>query len=345
MSQASVDNMKEWCIGMPLTGQRPLESEERENIVLEEKALRYKGLTAILISPLITVMVMLITITNHFQGKDVHETFFISSLLCMFLLLPASILLSRDSFRRSRRLKQDLDCGIVKQFSGHLHKDLIKRGSVSTLFTRQLSLNGDDEASIEVLSESFRVWKVQGSPAPSWREARTVSIAAQPEIARIAAQWLQPAQLPNGETINMGRRELSNEERAEIIRIAKKIWIRHLPMSAALSVWLVILVTLIGSDGLAHDRTQLMHLWFLAFLTFTMVYRLSMEYRRSRRLLSDERGGAVIIAEVYKDAPASSVSSSPERQEAKKVVVELLSVTRWLWTEDGRPAIWRRMPT
>ena len=257
----------------------------------------------------------------------------VGGILLGVVIGPFLLLGVRDIVQRRKALLSDLSAQSVKRFAG-----VFTPGTGGEAFRQRLPRpqfapdQTTGEWSIEVLAASGRVWRVQDQPVKMWMMVPIVQVAQTPEMASIAAQWLQPVARSEQGTLLSGRRDLSPGERDELRRFARRLWLRPLPAALGLSLWLGALLGLMLSQGrLPPTIDGRVHLAFLALLTVVSDALLASALRTARRMCQDAHAGQVIIVQVEQVAEGREPSD----------VVEVLPLAGRQWTAAGRPAAWR----
>jgi hypothetical protein len=174
---------------------------------------------------------------------------------------------------------------------------------------------------------------------------RPIRVAAVPEIARIASEWLETSEHPQLGAVGYGRRELAGPEKLEIRRravtalpirlliVGVTVWLmaNALPdlgstASAAPFVWLVVLGTVCVGACVSTVR---------AFPMALNMYR-------------DAREGSVTIIRLPLANLAASrgeggaVNGIEARDDRDHIsILEVLTHSRVVWTVDGKQAGWR----
>ncbi len=335
----------EWCAGIPLVERRPLEEEERQALRLEARSLLRRGLAALLAFPAAVLLLTLLLVALDSASSLIRASVFSAALLTLFCF-PVLALVARDSFRRGRGLNRDLREGCVKRFEGPPRMDETDE-TLSTLRKARVAPALDDPLwRLEVLPGSGRVWSVQGERPARWITARWTEVAGTPTFAAMAAEWLEPVAKDGDTTLLGGRRDLTQAEREEVRRHARRLWVRPLPYVVGLTVWLSLPVAVILRDGRLHSGHDWFSFCLLGAITLWTDVRFARAAWIARGLGADARDGWTIILRRQDPAP-SEVAEAVGLQEiaaaiaARPEVVEALPHSRWIWTEDNRPAAWR----
>jgi hypothetical protein len=179
--------------------------------------------------------------------------------------------------------------------------------------------------------------------------AQWAEVAEPPPVAAVAAQWLEPVAHSEEGTLLGGQRELSQAEREELRRFARRLWRHPLPWAVGFTLWLSMPVALLVFGGDPEGKVEGFQLAILAAVTLWIDFHWLRALWISRRLQQDAREGQVLIFRAHPGpAPVPSegeLSKSDDPLEEESglvpVTVEVLPRSQWCWTEDGRPAVWR----
>lgn len=329
----------EWCVGLPLIGQRPFEPEEQEYLQRLAQRLRWYGIMAVLSYPLLVCCFGVIEWIATSSIAQAKEAMMISGLLLLVVCLPMQLLAIRDAFGRRKALLGDLRCGFVKQFAGMMAPDV---GTEATLIklrqARIVPRTGTGHWSLELLPASRRMWRVQEQRVKPWIIANVVEVAQTPEMAGIAAQWLQPVTRNDDETLLGGRRALSQAERDELLRYARHAWTRPLPGAIGFTLWAGVRISSLLLHPLLNTGINWIFFTLFVFFTLLMDVALVMQVLLSRKLRQDAQAGHVIIVGVEKNAPSVSRVTPAD---TVPMIREVLPHSKREWTQEGRPAVWR----
>lgn len=345
------ENIKttEWCAGLPLVRQRPFEPEEQEYLQTLAHRLRWGGIMAVLAYPLVVALFGIAgwVVTASTEMFNVM----ISGILSLIVYGPMMALIIRDTIVRCRAVAGDLRCGYVQQFAGAMSPDTDGDKTIIKLREKRIvPKTGMEQWSLELLPASRRVWRVQEQRVKPWIVATVVEVAQTPEMAAIAAQWLQPITREGGETLLSGRRELSQGERDELQRYARRLWLRPLPTAVGLTLWASLRI--IGQNVNHHAYTSMDQAGgaLVVFLAFSadLVFIGTLQF--ALRLLKDAQQGQVVIVGVEnKPAPDFIMDvenntlpdSTPASGSNVSTVREILPQSRREWTRASQPSAWR----
>ena len=331
----------EWCAGLPLVSQRPMDEAELRGLRREALRLRRTGIgTAAFFPVSISVLALLYAVAPF--TRAFVEGAGILLLLSAPLTLPLCVLLARDCLLRSKGLRGDLKLGVIKKFEGPLATNQTADETLERLRRAKLApKTGAAWYGMEILPVSGRVWRVTGASVRGWVIAQTVEVAQTPEFAGIAAQWLQPYSRKEDATLLGGQRELSPAEQMELRRFARRLWLRPLPAAAGLTAWAALPVTAWILHRRLDSGFRFGQELFLVCIALLTDYHFVRSVLLSRRLARDAQRGRVMIlseqADLEKEKPPQPIPPTAE----KAKIVELLPVSRMIWTGDGRPAAWR----
>src|SRR5205814_7331358 len=125
--------------------------------------------------------------------------------------------------------------------------------------------------------------------------AGPVGTAAGPRGAAVAAGWLERVARSDGATVLAGARELSDAERDEIRRVARRLWRRPLPYAIGLTLWLAIPLTFLLLGHRFTADLERARFAFLAVITLAVDLRFFSSLRSARLLERDAGAGRVMI--------------------------------------------------
>lgn len=343
MSASPEKSTTEWCAGLPLVQQRPLTLEERDDLRREVVRRRGRGIGIVALFLVLGTLFAFAAARTSPTAEAAQSVLTVGLILLLMVGLPATILLARDAFRQSKALSRDLKAGTVKRFAGPL-PDVSHDRTLQQLRQRGLlSAGPGEDGALEVLSASGRIWRVHDRPVAGWLVTQTVEVAETPPFAHIAAQWLQPVRKEDGATLFAGARDLSAAECEELCRYARRLWLRLLPLALGLTLWLCMPITVLIVRGNLYSRLDWIRFVFLAAVTISCDVSFAASLLASRRLRRDERAGRVLIVRLEGDTPLETEANAEPPVEAG--TIELLPVSRWVWTENGSPATWRKLRT
>ncbi len=322
--------MTTWCAGLPLTDERRLGREEREQ--LRRTAWKFFGQGLGLCFGLMVVGVLLIVLTWKIGGAWSGTLFVIAILVAALLLFLPACLFARESRpQRGLRLLRDLHRGYVVVFEGTLtESDLLQSADATDVAQSRLlalgllDLECSELQSVEVLPVSRSVWRVGGERVIPWVQTRWRQVADPQESA---SSWLHASATGAiGDAATC--RRLSVREHTELKREARQHWLPSavtatLLTACGLPLLVLALVHFVtaGKWTVSAFPWQGLHLVWLAIASDLFFVT---RWRQARELYQDLRGGEVVSST---DIPSS----------------EILPYSGRLWTQRGRPASWRRI--
>ncbi|HEV2473372.1 MAG TPA: hypothetical protein VGS41_11940 [Chthonomonadales bacterium] len=325
-----------WCMGVPLVARRTLNDEEKRGIRADARALRLAAWWIFCTFPVLLFAFVIAFI----QTDDLLARTWLDSamFLLVVVILPLDLAACYSKGAAARDLRRDAERGYVEQFAGTLpaggfvlpSASARRRALIRAGFSPRA---GGSNLSLEILPVSRIVWSVDQIRSPGRVRAFTGIAARLPAQAAIAAQWLQPAVRREDYTIYTGRRQTSEEERAEMRSFARGWWKRiGRGLFALLFMGNVLLIKRPASEQGPNPFTGSM-----VFISAIVVYRMVLRIRFALSLSRIARIGEVTIYQrvVHPDTPAPSTPALPNP------VVEMLPGTKTIWTLDGRPAGWR----
>jgi hypothetical protein len=313
----------EWCDGLPLRSTRPITPKERRQLQRERILGLVIGWPVLLSFPVVLfVALAALALAEPSSGGSIPPAFAVL-MLAVLVLLGWLAMVGLDARRGAARVKLDLKVGSVKDFSlpeSSIQSECYETATATTHF--------------EILAGSGRIWSKNGQRVGG-TDIRTVTlVAGVPAFAGIASQWLEPAGNVAGSPLDVGSRELSTAERAELRAHAAATWRRPLLWTVPLSLWywpLQIFIVLSGR-GLEGFWSKLHFAW-LAWITIGADVAYVYAVRRAIALNRDAREGRVMIGRIR--------DVYPEGDRVSDFEFELLPVSRIYWTEQQRPADWR----
>ncbi|MEZ5990329.1 MAG: hypothetical protein R3F30_14655 [Planctomycetota bacterium] len=327
------DRMEHWFLGLRRIERRRFVDDERR--VLNE---RLRDLRRELRLVLVVLVVTLVALSVlGVVAEDQQDLGFLVELclVLVMLTLPLGLLRLRDSLREIRSLRLDLERGYVERFGGLLDPGRFLTGLAKRAHERLRSEEGfdaDGEHSVEVLPTSGRVLSADGRPLSAETVASVGRAAAPP-----ADPFVQP--LPDGfrvvlkdPSLRVARRRLEEEEVHEL-----EHWVHRYKQPGwtgiGAALLLCLLVVLARDGALDWSRFELPILAAIAI--FGMV-----EYGRrwldGSRLAEDHAQGWVLTIH----DPAGE-DEGMARLPLSRPRLEVLPMSRGVWTEGGRPAPWR----
>ena len=326
------EELTEWCMGLPLTQRRELDEAERQKLQRQVNFLHGCGIGLLLLYPALAAFVCIVAWATSMSVEETKAALVVGGILVSVVILPVLLLSVRDILHRRRALLSDLSAQSVKRFAG-----VFTPGAGGEDFAKKLRRacfapdKTTGEWSIEVLAASGRVWRVQDQPVKAWMNAPIMELARTPEMASIAAQWLQPVPLPTPDKVMGGQREMSPAEREELRRYARRLWLRPLPVAIGLTLWAGIPLSLQLFSHHAANRKSSVPFSILVGLAALTDAQFVTALRLSRRMQRDGQIGRVAIVRVEHSDPARPAGP----------VIEILPLARREWTRAGQPASWR----
>ena len=221
-----------WCAGLPLVGERRLERLEQEQLRQAAWRLLWQGIGAFFGVAVLGIGLIAgaAELDKYWNGSLVVITVVFIALL---LSLPATLFAREGWTQRGILTFRDLHRGYVRVFEGELtDADLLKTEEAtdatqsSLIALGLLTLGSPEPQTIEVLTLSRRVWRVNGEATVPWMEAIWKEVTNAPEAA---SPWLHTNNaLTSGPQTSDGaehRRRLSDRERAELKRDTRRHWL------------------------------------------------------------------------------------------------------------------------
>lgn len=321
--------LQETCLGLPRAGERVLTDDERAQLQAEATRAKRQGCTGGCAIPFsLFCGIACITLFYDFSRNSPAQLAITLAGVLLMLGVPALIvLLTNDAQRKGKCARADLQDGRIALYHGQ------PPGFVDEMEIDGVSVAPDSPVTLEVLSASRRLWRVNGKRATRQLHFPAEHTAPQPSQAVLAAKWAQTAVVMEEGVLdasNAGRRELSSGERDEINVRARALWRRP----ALLAGGLMSFIGLSLGGALWTGATIRIEpgAWLLFALTLYSLWALWQTARAALLLLRDAREGNVIV-----------VRLPTEMEITAEVVVEVLPHSGWTWTANGQPASWRAL--
>jgi len=249
-------------------------------------------------------------------------------------VIPLALMLTRDWLTRARALRQDAESGWLRQFTGQLAVGSADETRERLLRRRLLIPDPQRHQWFEVLPASQLVWTANGHRIPTWVRAIPNVLAAVPEFAATAAQWVTPVDQPGSEGIHLNFRDLTPTECGEVRRHSQKLLLRPLGGALLFTLWAAF-PWFAGS--LRGVPTAMFVFGGIAAWSWWNVIRVLGVVNRLKR---DSEVGRVVIVRRSLD-PEGQSGSSAELAPPD----EFLPESGIPWTVNEQPAPWRRSTT
>lgn len=303
----------EWYAGVPFQGTRELTLEERYELQSQQRRLFWTGCLALLLAPFALVgLLLVLTFAEFLPLATWIQVLFMFALL---ILTVGLLLTGRAKYAYSRKLKADLRAGYLKKYT-----------------TLQ---ENNEPYELEVLPPSNRLWRVNEEMVYDWISHTPVWVAEVPEIAHVAAEWVSPAENAPQDEPHFNWRALSEAEKLEISRLANKLVLKLLPITLFFTAWLLLLAfTAFRSGGVPADIISFL---VLIVITLAINWQFIIRCLQASRLRRDRDAGQVVILRWLRQEEDAEAN----RESTLTPPVEVLPRTRFVWTEDGKPAAWR----
>lgn len=334
---------RETCLGLSLVEERSISEEERA--ALQREARQTLGRSCAWgCSARFVFFIFLCIIASVFPNNN-DASAVASTLSVIFMVLGLAavatfFLLVKDKYKLRKIAKRDLRNGNIKRyqsFAPGIDKDNLPETNVPPEPTGKIAgvdVSAYEPIILEVFRESRRLWQVNGTRVKKLVFLPEEHTAFQPEQAKIAAKWVEPAPVIAKNVIDISqsvRRELSEEESSEIYKHIRKTIV--LPSVVAIGLTLFS----VGPVVLYRMYDMPIHLEFGAYFLFAMTILADISFvylaRSSCCLRKDAKKRDVIIIR-YPDW-------INEEEEIKGAVIEWLPHSKLNWTINGEPAQWR----
>jgi hypothetical protein len=290
-----------WCQGRRSLGYRALRHEEQELLRARRRGLGWRVVGPV--AGYVACAYLLSRLQPYLPQADLGAfRLEMSPWLGFVLGLPIAIVLAVDRFREARDLSRDLREARVERFAP----------VDPTTFTAS-------PAVLELCVPSGRVYT--GPPDQLGRVAKIREIAPAPFVHARVEQW--DHDLPPG--IRLERRELSEEEREELRRAAKRLGQVRVS-SVLLLLWLAVCLFGWLEPARAFSDQELIALGVTLLVALFLVGRALRDRAVARRMRADAAAGFALVF------------SAPDSTEPEE---EALPHSRLFWSAAGLPAEWR----
>ena len=318
------DETTAWCAGLPFAGEAELSAAEGDLLRAWHAAAQKSAFKLLLLVtvPILAFVVFLVWVMP------------LAAILSLFLVCvsPIFFIKAYQRWSAARRYARDLAAGRIWRFQGSVsqheagvvdehHRKLVARGLMSNepgSFQR-----------MAVLPVSREVLFANGVPAPAGLRAEVAEVAPAPASSfRVALpEWVPTNKMA---PVDVKRRRLNGNERAELQakigqlrRLSSGFWILTVLTGLVFWAW-----RHSGYPVPPQPITQLIP----AGLWIYTAYEVAKNQLRAFRLSKDFALGWVVTV-VPQDEPESGAEPDISR--------EFLLTSRFAWTVDGVPAVWR----
>ena len=313
-----------WSDGLRMTGERDLSPAERAD--LRRTALRFRALGCVggLTVPLLFIG-FLVGLSLFSDPSATPGPAFVLASVAGLALLAVICLGAVERLRWGLALARDVSEGRVERFETQAES----HGAA-----------GSEPGCLEVLPNSGMLYQVDGVRSRGWSRVKRTEVADPPPYARIAAEWLDPAETDDGTAIHLGHRELSEAELGEIRRRQRHVLLKPGILALLLSLWTFPVLWIMAREGRLPEGRHLASFILLVVLTATALVQLARSLKLAGDLAGDLRAGRAVIAR--SPVPAEDVDDSdPDAADELPAAEEYLPVSGLLWTRGGEPAPWR----
>ncbi len=259
-------------------------------------------------------------------------------IMLMMIVLPVCILLSRDWVRRSRGFRRSAASGSISRYEGEVPAEALIDPTFAELKKIEI-LHSLKQCTIEVLSGSRMVWKINAERVAAWVIAPEIEVASVPAFAAVAANWLEPVETDS--IVLAGHRDLSTGEKDELRGHARRAWLKNLPFALGLTVWASLPVSGMILTGLHGNFFGWLRAIVLVMSALGADFALVQGVIHSRRLNADRRLGTAGILRI--GAEQDDLTADSEDAAGEELWMEILPVSGCVWTEAGMPAVWRKV--
>ncbi len=316
-----------WCLGFPLVEQRSFTIEEAARLRLQRRN-----------AYLFAVLVGLLGSVSSFSGMLAGLMVFRDNLgLCALSFIAGMPLTACCFFLGYRCLLhgnmagRELKQGTLQCFAGTVHvTHLMQLKKIGNAL--KFPVNNGDPCEVWVYSATGRLLHISGHYYRGWEIAPPrYATAALPPSAAIAAEWLEEVGTTDtGDPVFAGTRELSVEELEEIRLAANHAWWH--PLQRLLGIAILPELLLIAAIVTRHPYQ--VHLWLLFIIYGLGAITILRGLAIAARLTRGRRLGRVGMLRIEPTSPEGAESTA-----------EILIGANLFWSQDGRPAVWRGIPT
>ncbi len=331
-----------WCASLPETENRIMLDIEIAEIQSEIDGFSRKITVAVAIPPVVFCLIFLLYRNLPADGNFSQDSLLtITSISTIALMIPIEIVFIRDCLIRSKGLKADLNVGIVRRFEGELKSiDPIDHTQAYLLTRSFLRPDLDAIQEIELLPATLRLYKVNGQKIRWWKAASVEQTALLPEIADIAAQWLEPVGESEEGVLFAGKRALSQPELTELGIKQRRMWLKYAVPAILLTLLFFLGLSSWDSKSNPLSLSRKVRLAVIGVLALTNDVLFISSAVRAYKISQDKAQASIIIVRrpLGPDEKRSNDSAESEFRS-----YEFLPISRMLWTEEGLPANWRRL--
>lgn len=354
-------------MGLPLVENRALLPGEIDELSSEAARLRSRGCLMGGCAPLVFFIpiIVLASVDHLLKGAPAIQGWFVLGMVFAFAAMAAYFLKANDYFKQSKALRRDLQTATIKRFVGprSMYQDTSQQNYTQAQQPGQAAPVSDrpepEFVEIEVLPLSHRLWLRDGQVVGGWEEAHWSEVATAPHFASMAAAWVEPLRAPSRssqepqilDSNQHGQRDLSAAEISELQRRARKAWLRPFWPAFFLTLWLCIplSIRLFTNEPIRNGPMAFLLLFFTGLAYYALLQGLVAAWSLRKDI---EIGIAVILRVpvsilygfVSNGTPPAPTPEDGTPQEAN-TVIEILPYSRLDWTENGKPAAWRKIPT
>lgn len=317
-----------WSDGLRMTGERDLSPAERAELRRTALRFRAQGCLGGVAVPLLFIA-FLVGLSLFTDPSATPGPAFVLAAIAGLALLGVLCLGAVERMRWGLALARDVSEGRVERFETPREPS----GPHGTA-------EGAGEwaaGCLEVLPNSGMVYQVDGVRSRGWSRVTRTEIADPPPFARIAAEWLEPAETDDGTAIHLGHRELSEAEEGEIRRRQRHLLLKPGILALLLSLWTSPILWFLAREGKLPEGRHLVSFILLVVLTAVALVQFARSLKLARELAGDLRAGRAVIAR-SEAATQEDDDGDPEEMPAAE---EYLPVSGLLWTRGGEPARWR----
>jgi len=308
-----------WCLGLPLAEKRQMTIFERAALMREAQSWGRKSWLLWVIYGALVILFLFFAISANPNAVITQSVLAGTCIMLMMIVLPVCILVSRDWVRRSRGFRHSAVNGSMSRYEGEVPEEALIDPAYTEL-SKIVSVFPQAHCVIEVLAGSRALWTINAERVPAWITALEIEVAEVPIF-----------------TISNGQRDLSLQEKEELLGHARIAWLQTFPLALGLSFWAGLQISGVILTGFRGNFLSLLHPFVLAAAATSVDIVLVRGIIHSRRLNADRRGGVVSIWE------DGGESEEVLFEEDVEIEIEVLPHSKLLWTEQGIPAGWRKV--
>ncbi len=326
-----------WCCGFPCTGRFPLEQQEILTLKRRQSRATWLGILYTIIAPVSFIIFFALLLS--FGNNAYSEKYFTYGIFISLAIIGALFCLGNDVQKRAKLTKADINAGHYLRFSGVETAHIFHTQTQQHLFGRYMKKN----VQLDILPASGRIYRINGELIEKWHVVPRTEVAETPEIAGIAANWLDIVQNTDDIHLEAGKRELNKAEKSELTRYARSRWKPMVWVTCITLPWASIILYLCITTRSLPDGSNLMPFLLLESVAIASLYILIKGLVLAKKINDAIRNGYVLI---LRETPTEKQLTEYRKKnnhddEPTSVTVEVIPNCDIIWTVDGKVAEWR----